>query len=232
MNNAAIIDPRSPDDVKKNLASLGLDIIPIPRTSLVAEPVSGHPDIQIFVHKKSAFTHPDISPDFIKLLGRYCDINVCTTKLNREYPLDIAYNVACTGNTAIHKMKNTAPEIIKYFTENNIDLINTKQGYSKCSTLIAGSKSIITSDNSIHKSAEANGLDSLLIMPGFFDLPGYNYGFIGGASGQLEKTILMSGRIDHHPDYEKITDFLKSRGMDILYLSENPAVDIGSILII
>jgi hypothetical protein len=76
MKKAAIIDPRTPYDVKKNLSSLGFDIIPIPRTNLVAEPISGHPDIQIFIHKKSVFTHPDISPDFIRSLGRYCNINV------------------------------------------------------------------------------------------------------------------------------------------------------------
>ena len=146
--------------------------------------------------------------------------------------MDIPYNIVCTGNTAIHKIECTPPEIKKYFTENNINLINTSQGYSKCSTLIVNDKSIITSDNSIHKIAIANGIDSLLITPGFIDLPGYDYGFIGGASGQFNNTIMLTGKIDQHPDCNLITNFIKNKGMDISFLSENSAKDIGSILII
>lgn len=232
MNNAAIIDPRSPDDVKKNLSDMGFEIIPLPLTHLVAEPICGHPDIQIFVHKNCAFTHPAIPLDVVNSIEKYCRVTICSIKLNNKYPMDIPYNIACMGNSAIHKTASTPPEIKKYFTDNNINLLNTQQGYSKCSTLIVNDKSIITSDNSIHRTAESNGIDSLLVTPGFIDLPGYNQGFIGGASGRFNKTILLSGRIDNHPDSDIIMDFIAGKGMHIRFLSKNRALDIGSILII
>lgn len=211
---------------------MGFKIIPIPPTNLVAEPICSHPDIQIFVHNNSVFTHPAISKDVVKSLENYCNVNICSTELNNKYPLDIAYNIVCIGNIAIHKAKCTPPEIKKYFTDNNINLINTNQGYSKCSTLIVDDKSIITADKSIHKIAVANEIDSLLITPGFIDLPGYKQGFIGGASGCFKKTILLTGKIDHHPDCDIIIDFIKKRDLSISYLSQNPIIDIGSILII
>jgi hypothetical protein len=232
MNKAAIIDPRASDDVKENLAGLGLEIIPIPLTDLVAEPVSGHPDIQVFIHGNNAFMHPDISADFIRSVEQYCNVTVCTTGLDSKYPLDIPYNIACIGNIAIHKKDCTAPEIKKYLSENNINLIHTSQGYSKCSTLIVDNNSLITSDKSIHKSAETMGIDSLLITTGYIDLPGYNYGFIGGASGEFNNTVFFAGRIDHHPDFDRIKNFIISKEKSIIYLSENRADDIGSILFI
>ncbi len=207
-------------------------IIPIPPTDLVAEPIRSHPDIQIFIHGNSVFMHPAISRDVVKSIEKHCNVNICSTKLSSKYPSDIAYNIVCIGNRAIHKAECTPPEIKKYFTDNNISLINTNQGYSKCSTLPVNEKSIITSDKSIYTIAVANGIDSLLITPGFINLPGYKHGFIGGASGQFKKTILLTGRIDHHPDYEIIIDFINKKGINICYLSKNPVIDIGSILII
>lgn len=211
---------------------MGFKIIPIPPTDLVAEPIRSHPDIQIFIHNNSAFMHPAISRDVIKSIEKYCNVNICSTELNSKYPLDIAYNIVCIGNRAIHKTECTPTEIKKYFTDNNINLISTNQGYSKCSTLVVNEKSIITSDKSIHKIAVANEIDSLLITPGFINLPGYKHGFIGGASGLFKKTILLTGKIDHHPDYELIIDFINKKEINICYLSQNPIIDIGSILII
>ena len=71
MKKAAVIDPRTPDDVKKNLAGLELEICPLPLTDRVSEPISGHPDIQIFIHNNTAFTHPHISGEFIKSLEKF-----------------------------------------------------------------------------------------------------------------------------------------------------------------
>jgi len=232
MNKAAIIDPRTPADVTDNLACMGFEIIPIPLTNHAAEPICGHPDIQIFLHAKNAFIHPAASPDFITSVGKYSHVTVCRTGLTCKYPGDIPYNIVSLESMAIHRADCTEPSIKQYFADNNIELINTSQGYSKCSTLIVDDKSIITSDRSIHKSGTDAGLDSLLIEPGYIDLPGYDYGFIGGASGRFDNTILLTGRIDHHPDSNRIMEFIDRRGIELRILSQNRAIDTGSILIL
>ncbi len=96
--------------------------------------------------------------------------------------------------------------------------------------MVVDRRSIITSDRSIHKSAQENSVESLLICEGHIVLRGYNHGFIGGASGKSGDTIFITGTIDHHPDRDKIYNFIETRGKSIKILSDDRALDTGSIL--
>jgi len=232
MGPCAIIDPRLPEEIAKNLQRSGISTITAPISELVDEPLSGHPDIQMFIHKNNLFVHPDINTAFLKKIERYINIIHCSTKLGKNFPDDIIYNIACIGTTAIHKKQSTEKAILKYFLQNKIDIIDTQQGYSKCSTLIVDENSIITADKSIHRAAECAKIDSLLISSGYIDLPGYKYGFIGGASGSFLDTIYLTGSIDHHPDKELIIQFIKSKMMKLKILSDKKIFDGGSIFFI
>lgn len=232
MNPCAIIDPRLPEGIVKNLQKSGFSTIAAPLTELVDTPLSGHPDIQMFIHKDDIFVHPDIDPAFLTKIERYVNIIPCSTKLEKIYPGDIPYNIACTGITAFHKNGSTDKTIANYLLKNKINIFDTKQGYSKCSTLIVDDNSIITSDKSINLTAVNAGLDSLLISEGYIDLPGYNHGFIGGASGRFLDTIYLTGYINHHPDMESIQHFFEKKGMHINILSDQKIFDAGSIFFI
>lgn len=229
MEPCAIIDPRLPEICVKNLHKAGFKTITAPISELVETPLAGHPDIQMFIHEKNLFVHPDIDLTFLKKTESYLNIIQCPSRLNKSYPSDVPYNIACTGTIALHKKDSTDKCILDYFLQKKIEIINTKQGYSKCSTLPVDDLSIITADKSIHNAAESAGIDSLLISQGYIDLPGYNYGFIGGASGKFLDTIYLTGSIDHHPDIERIMHFIESRGMHLKILSDKRILDAGSI---
>jgi hypothetical protein len=232
MEPCAIIDPRLSEKIVKNLHSAGFKTIPAPLTGLVAPPLSGHPDIQMFLHGDNLFVHPEIDLLFLRVVEGYVNIIQCQTPLNNVYPGDIAYNIAYTGGFAIHRIKSIEQKILEYFRQNNIEIIETKQGYSKCSTMIVDDQSIVTSDRSIHSAAEKAGLDALLISPGHIDLPGYSYGFIGGASGKFLNRIYLTGSIDGHPDCGRIIEFISSKGCGINILSDERILDGGSIFFI
>ncbi len=232
MEPCAIIDPRLSEKVFKNLHSAGFKTIPVPLTDLVDPPLSGHPDIQMFLHGNNLFVHPEIDPVFLKAVEGYVNIIQCQTPLKNIYPGDITYNIACTGRFAIHRKKSTDNKILEYFKQNDIEIIETKQGYTKCSTMIVDDQSIITSDRSIYAASEKAGLDALLISPGHIDLPGYSYGFIGGASGRFLNRIYLTGSIDDHPDCGRIIEFIESKGLEIDILSDQKIVDGGSIIFI
>jgi hypothetical protein len=232
MEACAIIDPRLPGECEKNLRISGFLTITAPLTELVDKPLSGHPDIQMFHHGKNMFVHPDIDLSFLKKIERYVNIIQCKSKLEKKYPGDIHYNIACTGTAALHRKESTDKSIINYFSQNKIEVIDVKQGYSKCSTLIADERSIITSDKSIKSAADNAGFDTLLITPGFIDLPGYNHGFIGGASGKFLDTVYLTGSIDHHPDKAEIEQFISSKGLNLKILSNKKIFDSGSIFFI
>lgn len=232
MEHAAIIDIRTPEEICKNLKKLGVDLLQLPATERIAWPISAHPDMQIFIQNKNAFVHPDIDKSFLGILERYCNINLCHSELHHDYPRDIAYNIACTGRFALHRLDCTDHSILDYLNGMEINLINTKQGYSKCSTLIIDDTSIITADSSIDKAARISGMNSLLISAGHVDLPGYNYGFIGGATGRFMDMILFTGSIDGHPDKNRIHEFIESRGLKVKILSDSKVLDTGSILMV
>ncbi len=232
MEPCAIIDPRLSEKIVKNLHSAGFRTIPAPLTCLVDLPLSGHPDIQMFMHGRNLFVHPGIDQSFLRTVERYVNIIQCQTPLNNVYPGDIAYNIACTGRFAIHRTKSTEQKILEYFKQNDIGIVETKQGYTKCSTMIVDDHSIITSDRSIHTASKRAGLDALLISSRHIDLPGYSYGFIGGASGKFMNRIYLTGSIDNHPDCGRIIEFIESKGLQISILSDQKIIDGGSIFFI
>lgn len=232
MEHAVIIDIRTPEEVCKNLKKLDVDLLQLPATDRIAWPISAHPDMQLFIHNKNAFVHPHIDKSFLRELERYCSINLCGSELYHDYPRDIAYNIAFTGRFALHRLDCTAPAILDYLNRMNTHLINTRQGYSKCSTLIIDDTSIITADSSIDRTARTSGMNSLLISTGHVDLPGYKYGFIGGATGRFMDMVLFTGHIDGHPDRESIYEFIESRGLKVKVLSNLKVLDTGSILVV
>lgn len=154
---------------------------------------------------------------------------------NREvlgsiYPLDIKYNAACTGKFFLHNLKYTAPELLKEAINKGFNLVDVKQGYTKCSAVIVDENSIITYDRGIEKAASKAGMDVLLVNPGGVLLPGYDRGFIGGASGRIGKTVIFNGDLSKHEDYKAIKKFIEDRKLKCKYFKDYPLTDIGSIL--
>ncbi len=192
----------------------------------------GHPDLQIFVHDKKFFCHRGLPTSFINSLNFLGEVKRSETVLTQEYPGDIAFNVACTGTTAFHHTAYTDKLIQGYLKDHSIKLVHISQGYSKCSTCIAGPRHIITADAGIHKAAISNDIESLLVNPGNVSLPGYRYGFIGGASGLLYDQLFFTGSLEHHPDGAAIRSFLKTAGVEPVCLSDDPLIDLGSLFFI
>ena len=72
-------------------------------------------------------------------------------------------------------------------------------------------------------------MDVLEIEPGHILLPGFDTGFIGGATFKLSAhELAFTGELDGHPDRPAIEAFLEARGVEPVYLTTQPAFDIGS----
>ena len=60
---------------------------------------------------------------------------------------------------------------------------------------------------------------------------GVDYGFIGGSSFKYNRnTLVFTGNIKLHPDYESIKSFAQNYNVELLSLTENTMIDIGSII--
>lgn len=158
-------------------------------------------------------------------------VTVSRRALAARYPSDILLNCFELSGVLYCNKMHISPEIIQNAKSRGIKIQQVKQGYAKCSSCIVDQNSMITSDPSIAQAALKNGTDVLTIRPGYINLPGYGYGFIGGASGLIGKnTLAFCGDFHTHPDASKIIHFCISRGVEPISLCGGPLYDIGGIL--
>jgi len=227
----AIISSETDSEIIKNLKNNYFRPIKIPPINSVAREISAHPDMQIFIYKKDLFCPKNISETFLKKVETFCNIHLCETIPQKKYPEDIAYNIAQIQDLAFCKQEYADKKIIDFLNKKNIKTVNVSQGYTKCSTAIIDN-SIITADKGIFNIAKINNLNSLLISPGEIELPGYNFGFIGGATFCYKDSVYFTGNLNHHKDKEKIIDFIEQKNKSIVFLSNKKIIDLGSIFIL
>lgn len=175
-----------------------------------------------------------------------------------EYPDDVPYNAVVTDRFFIHNTDLTAHEVLERARFAGLQIINVRQGYTRCSCLPVGSNAFITADEGIAKSlrawnelikseaasaaadgdeAEATSLmndiiDILLIRQGYIHLKGFDHGFIGGTAGAVGRKIYFNGDLNEHPDSDIIIRFIEDHGYEPVWFNDEPLTDIGSIFCI
>lgn len=164
-----------------------------------------HADMQI-VSLGDRIITPPMFFEYYKALLPHKNIICGETNPDGHYPKCIAYNTAVTEKFAICNEKYTDRVILQSVKEKSLEIINVRQGYAKCSVCVAGG-GIITSDGGIYR-AVYDKTEALLISEGNVALPGYDHGFLGGASG-FDKKLYFTGDISAHPDFMRIDDFLR-----------------------
>lgn len=189
-----------------------------------------HPDIlvhplpsgELVVDRDNLEYYKKIFPDKNILPSHSC--------LSKEYPKDVPLNAFTFKNYFIHNLKFTDKVLLDYYKNSGYEMINIKQGYGKCSSLVTNDF-IITSDGGIYESLR-DLIPIYKIKHGEIRLQNFNYGFIGGASGVLGKKIFFTGDFSHHSSYEEILKIIKKYDYEIEILSKDPIEDYGSIYFI
>ena len=219
-------------EITENLESLNITPVKLSGLDIFDTPVRNHPDMLCFhvgdnkwIFYKSVYDKNKREIDELSL-----DIILADNPKSGKYPDNIALNAAYLDKYILCAEKHTDKLIFEHCEEEKT-VLNIKQGYAKCSVCIVDEKSVITSDMSIYKTCIQNGIDVLLIRCGYIDLCGYDYGFIGGCSGLIDKNMLaFTGDITKHPDYDGIKEFCDSKNVEIISLSKKKLYDYGSLI--
>jgi len=227
------IDYRTTDEEIKSLENQGFTCIKIPKCTSLYNAIDGHVDIQLAILdkcKKEVIIHKNMDKNFKNLLiSKGIKIHETACSLNSTYPNNIILNALILKNYFIHNLKFTDSELIK--SQNFKKLVNVNQGYTKCSCLPLNEKAIITSDIGIYNTLSKEGFDILLLPPGDIELPGLDYGFIGGTGGMIsETTMAFFGSLDHYLYGESVKNFLSKYNITPLYLKNDKLTDRGSLL--
>lgn len=227
----AIIDYRASAKTVDALEKLNFSVIKTPQLTTLYTTICGHSDIMVFkAQNDEIIVEPTVFKYFSNKLTNI-EVVAGNTILNEKYPFDIAYNAALVGKKLICNEQFTDDKILDFANRNDIKIVNTKQGYAKCSICIISDEAIITSDKNIQIAAEKNKIDVLMVDDTSIKLNGFEHGFIGGATGLISKNILaVNGDINYHKDCNRIVDFCKSYGIEVISLNNEQIDDIGSII--
>lgn len=223
------------DILNNPLKEWGIYAIKVPDNPCVDERLSGHADLAVF-HRggKDLLLAPYLKGSKFaeSMQSRGFAVSFAEITQEPEYPQDAQLNCCAFGKNIMAAPGVSCAEIVNYFTsEKGYRMIACKQGYARCSVCVVDEKSIITADRGIVAAARKNGIDVLVIRPGFIALDGFPYGFIGGAAFKMAKeTLAFTGTLDLHPDKAAIEDFLSARKIQPVFITHYPIFDIGGVL--
>ncbi len=208
----------------------GHSVISSDRIQIFPKPEQNHADMQLLQINDRFFILNECKSLSKKLPPE--KLMFCSKKAGGEYPENILLNFLFLNNILYGKISAIDNNMLSYCNSKKIKTVNINQGYARCSALIVNNNAVVTSDISIAKTLKANGVEVLLISAGHIILDGYDYGFIGGASGRInENTIVFFGNVKNHPDYDKIENFCKKHSMNINILCKDiPLTDIGGMV--
>ncbi len=212
------------------LNKIGIKTYVITPDTRLPEPVNSHADIQLLHTGKNRLF---IQNEHLCAGELKADFNLCmiSESAGSEYPDDVRLNCTIIGNKIICNRKTVSVEILDFAEINGLTVIDTNQGYSRCSVCVVNENAIITDDKSIFTAAQFFLDDVLFISKGSIRLDGYDYGFIGGCCGKIDKDkIAFNGAIDSHKDYQQIVDFLNRNHVQCVELNNNRLTDIGGIM--
>ena len=228
-----LIDYRASEEILNYLKKLNIEPIKSIKCNELHEPVDGHPDMVIFpIDFKTFVAAPNVYDYYRNVLG---SLGIKVIKggktLSRNYPEDIAYNVARIGRYALHNTKHT-DQVLKYYLEEaGIQFIHVNQGYTKCSIAPVSDNKALTSDFLIHEKLISYNIDCMYIDPKVVYLKGYNNEFIGGCTGLInEKIFLSTGKIFDENISVSLREFIQSSGYIYDEASNQQIIDLGTLI--
>ncbi len=221
----------SDKDVLKKLNESGYVCNSVIQSDCVSPPICAHSDVlyrKVYCNTVFVSACQRANMGLLESFGYNC---IFIDKIKPGYRTESYLNFIINDKYVIRN-KNTALALEEKFIGNR-KIIDVKQGYTSCSILCVTDDAYITDDENIYESLIRNNIDCLKISKGDIELPGYNYGFIGGASVKLnQQEILFFGDIANKKEKESIISFLKKYNMNAIFIENKKLTDLGSALIL
>ena len=216
--------------LKSVFDELSIKVVPVIINEFLDHPISKHADILANYVGKSTFLVDKNQIELCSFIENNNGKSVVIENIKSPYPNDCMLNFADIGDYIICNKSILPEEIVNMLP--NKQIIDVKQGYSKCSVCICKRNTIITDDKSVYNAvSQYDNINSLLIEKGTVRINKYDYGFIGGCSGLVNKNLLLfNGDLSTHSDFDKIKNFLYDNDINYIDIKGKPLTDIGSII--
>lgn len=209
---------------EENFLKERFTLVKLPPFGALSDCVASHADMLFLKTPNGVLTHKKYIEENPSLFDRLpCTVTAIDESADKKYPSDILLS----GLFLSGKLYGRIDKLSLSVTSLSDKHVFVKQGYARCSVCKLTESAIITADKGIASAARDNGVDTLLISEGHILLEGCDYGFIGGASFTYGNTVFFFGKIEDHPDFEKISDFAKKHTIKLVSMSKTPLCDVG-----
>ncbi len=210
------------------------DVVLLPPFPLLDRRIASHPDTllarvwETIIVSESYAAH---APFEISRIADCVPVRFGKTTPRSPYPGDVSYNVFSHGGRLYARTDTLDATVIDCAKEQGIAVHPVRQGYAGCSALSLADCAL-TADPSLAEALRADGAEVVRLTPGGIALPGYDCGFIGGASGYCARTAIFFGDVETHPDGALIREILDANGIAALSLGTEVLTDFGGIFTI
>lgn len=225
-----ITDKRIPSQAKEKLSEYG-EIIDFSTDGITYESISGHPDIFFCQVNDQLIVAPNL-PDLYKDVIYKNSIPFIEGEMpvEKKYPGTSRYNIVATDKYLIHNFRYTDSIITN--TGDDLELIHSGQGYTRCNLLPLRNDCFITSDQGINRVLNGFKLETFYIEPEEILLPGMKHGFFGGACGIYKDNVFIIGSLSKLKNGEALKTYFNNLNYQIVELYDGPLFDGGSIFFI
>ena len=206
--------------------------ISLPPFEKLDTPVSSHADMLICVIEDNVFFYKEyykFHQDLFREIEDKYNVILVEKECDKKYPFDVGLNVLIIGKKIFCNKKYVASEIILLAEKLNYKIIDVKQGYSACSTLVINENNAITGDKGMYISLKNEGINVLLISSETIVLEGYNHGFVGGSGGIFENSAYFFGKIEAVNEYKLIHSILETEKCNLFCILDENLFDFGGI---
>ena len=221
---------------RRGLREWGFQVFCMPPYDRLGIGVKTHADLMLIPLEDRFFIYGELAAQHPELIAEIEARGVTVVALEghpaERYPEDIALNCLVVGNYIFCRKDFVSRQVLEYAECCGYSVVNTRQGYARCTACPVSERGIITADPSIRSAASMVGIDVLEVSVGGVLLQGYDYGFIGGACGVFKDKIYFAGDVLAHPDGERIVDFCRELGVEAMSLSDEPLADAGSLFFV
>lgn len=216
----------------KTLDSMGISVIKTIESPNLDKRVRCHTDMLVLnIAPNEILIDSTQKDNLVNFLTIGYSAKIIESNVKSPYPKDSALNSVVLGDKFIYCPTAVSVDALNSAYKYGYKLIAVKQGYVKCSVCPINRNAAITDDESIYKVLNQNGIDSLYISKGSVKLKGFEYGFIGGCTGLIDKDkLLFNGDVSLHKDYQKIENFLNKYSITPVSIKGRELTDIGSII--
>ena len=211
----------------------GAEVITPPSFDVLVPSMRRHADLGIvIVSENKAVCAPEVYDYYKTALSPYgFEVVKGKKSVGMHYPDDCAYNVGIVGKKCFLNKSVCDGRLLEILISEGFEIIDVKQGYTKCSICPIDGNSFITGDRIIAQEGRKLGMDVLLIENKGISLPPYENGFWGGCAGMGDKdTLIVNGDISTLFSGKEIKEFLDRKNIKVQNSKKGEVVDIGSII--